>query len=188
MEIIRQQDKVPSLLEKARQELAAFNRKTTTPQPTSASAVLRKVEQAHGDRILYCSKVPQASAALILKLHEKGAEITDVIVRRKAPVAKPCGSAGIREHSDLRALLLGNYQGCPHCDNEGVVLCATCGCLSCIAEDATSMRCPVCGFQGRVVCSGINLEFARQKPAPQASLQTLLPKTAGPLSLPGKSR
>lgn len=185
MEIIRQQDKGLSLLEKARQELAAFNRRSATPEP-AASAVLRKPQQAHGDRILYCSKVPQCSAALILQIHEKGAEITDVIVRRKAPVTKPSGSTGKRENSDLRALLLGNYQGCPHCDNESLVLCSACGCLSCIAEEADRMTCPVCGHQGRVVCSGINLECARQKPAQQASSQTLLPKGPATLSLPGR--
>lgn len=185
MEIIRKQDKGLSLLEKARQELAAFNRKVVTPQP-AASAVLRKPQQAHGDRILYCSKVPQCSAALILKLKEKGAEITDVIVRRNGPVAKPTGSAGKSENSDLRALLLGNYQGCPHCDNEAIVLCNACGCLSCIAEEADRMTCPVCGDGGRVRASGINLEFARQKSAQQASSQTLLPKGPAPLSLPGR--
>lgn len=186
MEIIRQQDKGLSLLEKARQELAAFNRRGATEQKPAASALLRKVEQAHGDRILYCSKVPQCSAALILRIQEKGAEIIDVIVRRKAPVAKPSGSAGQRENSDLRALLLGNYQGCPHCDNESLVLCGSCGCLSCIADDADRMTCPVCGHQGRVVCSGINLEFTRQRPAAQGSAQTLLPKGPAPLSLPGR--
>ncbi|WP_298729275.1 TerY-C metal binding domain-containing protein [uncultured Pseudomonas sp.] len=184
MEIIRKQDKGLSLLEKARQELAAFNRRSATPEPVASA--LRKPQQAHGDRILYCSKVPQGSAALILKIQEKGAEITDVIARHKAPVAKPSGSAGKRENSDLRALLLGNYQGCPHCDNEAIVLCTGCGCLSCIADDAERMTCPVCGHQGRVVCSGINLEFARQKAAQQASSQTLLPKGPAPLSLPGR--
>lgn len=187
MEIIRKQDKGLSLLEKARQELAVFNRKVATPQP-AASAVLRKPQQAHGDRILYCAKVPGGSAALILKIHEKGAEITDVIVRRNGPVTKPSGSAGKRENSDLRALLLGNYQGCPHCDNEAIVLCSACGCLSCIAQEADRMTCPVCGHGGRVACTGINLECARQKPAQQASSQTLLPKGPAPLSLPGKSR
>lgn len=186
MEIIRQQDKGLSLLDKARQELAAFNsRVPAVPKPTSAS-VLRKPGQVHGDRILYCSKVPESSAALILKLHEKGAEIMDVIVRRKAPVTAPSGGTRERENSDLRALLLGNYQGCPHCDNESLVLCSACGCLSCIADDAGRMTCPVCGHQGRVVCSGIDLEFARQKAAQQATSQTLLPKGAVPLSLPRK--
>lgn len=187
MEIIRQQDKGLSLLEKARQELAAFNRRSATPEP-AASAVLHKPQQAHGDRILYCSKVPGGSAALILKIQEKGAEIMEVIVRHKAPVTKPSGSAGKRENSDLRALLLGNYQGCPHCDNEAIVLCGNCGCLSCIAQEADRMTCPVCGHQGRVACTGINLEFARQKPAQQASSQTLLPRGPATLSLPGKPR
>ncbi|MGG6351654.1 TerY-C metal binding domain-containing protein [Pseudomonas putida] len=185
MEIIRQQDKVPSLLEKARQELAAFNRKMATPEPASAS-VLRRPQQAHGERILYCAKVPGSSATLILKLVEKGAEITDVIVRHKAPVERPARAAGAREESDLRKLLLGKYQGCPHCDNETIVLCGACFCLSCIADDAERMTCPVCGDGGRIVCTGINLECARQKPAPQASSQTLLPKGPAPLSLPRK--
>lgn len=183
MEIIRKLDQGLSLLEKARQELAAFNRKVVTQQ-SAASAVLRKPQQAHGDRILYCAKVPQCSAALILKIHEKGAEITDVIVRHKGPVTRPSGSAGKRENSDLRALLMGNYQGCPHCDNEAIVLCTGCGCLSCIAQEADRMTCPVCGHAGRVACTGINLECARQKPAPQATSQTLLPKGSAPLPLP----
>ncbi|MNJ68873.1 hypothetical protein D3C77_651630 [compost metagenome] len=110
-----------------------------------------------------------------------------MIVRRKAPVADPSGAAGERENSDLRALLLGNYQGCPHCENESLVLCGHCGCLSCIAQEADRMTCPVCGHGGRVACTGINLECARQKPAHLTSSQTLLPKGPARMSLPGRN-
>lgn len=193
MEITKRQDKLPSLLEKARQELAAFNRKelSVSEFSTATGTKMSKPAQAHGERILYCSKVPQASSVLVMKLSEKGAEIMDVIERRKAPVTAPSGAARERGNGDLRALLLGNYQGCPHCDNQTLVLCSACGCLSCIADEAGHMTCPVCRHQGRVVCGGINMEFARQKAAEQAGQhgdQKMLASRAGQPALPRRPK
>lgn len=188
MEMIKQQDKSLSLLEKARQELAAFNRKgVAVPQAPSTNAGVTSSEPSHGDRILYCSKVPQASAVLILKLHEAGAEITDMIARRKAPAPAPGSAQAVRKDLDTRKLLLGNYQGCPHCDNTGLARCGTCGNLSCMADEADTLFCPVCSHTGRIVRTGINLEFSRQKATQQTPSQTLLPKGARPLALPRKS-
>lgn len=188
MEITKQQDKPLSLLEKARQELAAFNRKQLSV-PEAASTPNTRIttrEPSHGERILYCSKVPQASAVLILKLHEKDAEITAVIARRNAPPSAQGAAQAVRNDLDIRALLLGNYQGCPHCDNSELVLCPHCGNLSCIASQPT-MTCPVCEHSARVVNSGINLEFSRGKSGQQAGSQTdqqLLAKPADRPALP----
>jgi hypothetical protein len=186
MEIIKEQDKPLSLLEKARQELAEFKRKQLSlPETTSTSSTrITTPNPSHGERTLHCSKVQGATAVLVLKLHEKGAEITDVIMRHNGPAAMPSGSAGKCESSDLRALLLSKYQGCPHCNNEAIVLCKACGCLSCLAGEADHMTCPVCGDNRRVRATGINLAFAQQKP--ETSSQMLLPKGAEQLSLPRK--
>ena len=188
MDITRQQNKPLSLLEKAREELAAFNRKQLSV-PEAASIPNTRItmqEPSHGERILYCSKVPQASALLILKLHEKGAEITDVISRRNAPASAQGGTQAVHNDLDMRALLLGNYQGCPHCDNPEVVLCPRCGNLSCIGSQPR-MTCPVCEHSARVVSSGISLEVSCGKPGQQASSQTdqqLLAKPTGRPALP----
>jgi hypothetical protein len=188
MDITKQKDKPLSLLEKAREELAAFNRKQLSiPEaaPTPNTRITTR-EPSHGERILYCSKVPQASAVLILKLHEKGAEITDVIMRRNAPASAQGGTQAVRNDLDMRALLLGNYQGCPHCDNSEVVLCPRCGNLSCIGSQPT-MTCPVCQHSARVVSSGISLEVSCGKSGQQAGSQTdqqLLAKPAGRPTLP----
>lgn len=173
MEIIKQQDKPLSLLEKARQELAAFNSKQlAVPQPpTAPDTRVTTREPSHGERILYCSKVPKASALLILKLHEKGAEITDVIARRNAPASAQGATQAVRNDLDMRALLLGNYQGCPHCDNAELVLCPRCGHLSCIGGQPR-MTCPVCQHSANVVASGINLEVSSGKSAQQGDSQT----------------
>jgi S-adenosylhomocysteine hydrolase len=112
--VTKQQDKPLSLLEKAREELAAFNRKQLSvpgAAPTPNTRITTR-EPSHGERVLHCSKVPQASAVLILKLHEKGAEITEVIARRNAPVSPQGGTQAVHNDLDMRALLLGNYQGC----------------------------------------------------------------------------
>lgn len=193
MEVTRQQDKPLSLLEKARQELAAFNQKerSVTKLAAAFDARMNRPEQSHGERILYCSKMPQASAVLIMKLHEKGAEITDVIMRRKAPVPASASAPDrvqvTRNDLDSRALLLGNYQGCPHCGNRTLVMCGDCGSLTCMAAGDDISVCAVCASQGRVVRSGISLEFSPQKSAQQASAQALLPMGERPLSLPRKS-
>lgn len=188
MEMIKQQDKPLSLLEKARQELAAFNRKgLTVPQSASTHAGVTTSEPSHGDRILYCSKVPQASAVLILKLHEKGAEITDVIARRKAVTPASGGAKAVRNELVIRALLCSHYKGCPHCDNTGLVLCGTCGNLSCIAEEADTLFCPVCSHTGRIARTGIDLEFSRDRNGQQAdpqSDQKMLAKPTGQPALP----
>ncbi|MGH8330830.1 MAG: TerY-C metal binding domain-containing protein [Pseudomonas fluorescens] len=192
MEMIKQQDKPLSLLEKARRELAAFNRKgVTVSQATSTHAGVTASEPSHGDRILYCSKVPQASAVLVLKLQKKDAEITDVIARRKAAPPAQGDAQAVRNDLDTRKLLLGNYQGCPHCDNADLVRCGGCGNLSCHASIATTMTCPVCAHQGRVVCSGINLEFSRSRNGQQGQSQMdqkMLAKPAGQLALPLRPR
>ncbi|EPA97894.1 TerY-C metal binding domain-containing protein [Pseudomonas sp. G5(2012)] len=172
MEIIKQQDKPPSLLEKARQELAAFNCKgVAVPQAKSTHAVVITSEPSHGDRILYCSKVPQASAVLVLKLHQKGAEITDVIARRKTSATTPDAAQAVRNELVVRELLQGNYRGCPHCDNDSLVLCTRCGNISCIADDADTLLCPACAHTGRVVRTSINLEFARSRNGQQGQPQ-----------------
>lgn len=188
MDITKQQDKPPSLLEKAREELAAFNRKQLAV-PEAASIPDTRIttrEPSHSERILYCSKVPQASAVLILKLHEKGAEITDVIARRNAPASAQGGTQAVHNNLDMRALLLGNYQGCPHCDNADLVLCPRCGNLSCIDSQPT-MTCPACQHSARVVSKGISLEVSCGKSGQQAGSQTeqqLLAKPAGRPALP----
>lgn len=188
MEITKEQDKPLSLLEKAREELAAFNRKQLSV-PEAASIPNTRIttrEPSHGERILYCSRVPQASALLILKLHEKGAEISDVIARRNAPAPAQGAAQAVRNDLDMRALLLGNYRGCPHCDNSDVVLCPRCGNLSCIGSQPT-MTCPVCQHSARVVSSGISLEVSFEKSGRQASSQTdqqLLAKPTGRPALP----
>jgi len=188
MDITRQQDKPLSLLEKAREELAAFNRKQLSV-PGAASTPNTRIttrEPSHGERILYCSKVPVASAVLILKLHEKAAEITDVIARSNAPASAQGGTQAVHNDLDMRALLLGNYQGCPHCDNADLVLCPRCGNLSCIGSQPR-MTCPVCDHSARVVSSGISLEVSCGKFGQQASSQTeqqLLAKPAGRPALP----
>ncbi|WP_095193956.1 TerY-C metal binding domain-containing protein [Pseudomonas sp. Irchel 3A7] len=193
MEIIKQQDKPPSLLEKARQELAAFNRKelSVCESGSATGAKMSKPAQAHGERILYCSTVPQASAVLILKLNEKGAEIMDVIVRRKAPAPAHGGAQATRKECDSRALLWGNYKGCPHCGNDALVLCGDCGSLACIAIEADSSVCPACASKGKVVNREINLEFSRSRNGQQGQPQTdqkMLAKPAGQPALPHRSR
>ncbi|MCE6978592.1 hypothetical protein EI534_14620 [Pseudomonas frederiksbergensis] len=188
MDITKQQDKPLSLLEKAKEELAAFNRKQLSI-PEAASIPNTKIntrEPSHSERILYCSKVSQASAVLILKLHEKGAEITDVIARRNAPAFAQGDSQPAHNDLNMRALLLGNYQGCPHCDNSEVVLCPRCGNLSCIGSQPR-MTCPACDHSARVVSSGISLEVSCEQSGQQASSQTeqhLLAKPAGRPALP----
>ncbi|WP_236181501.1 TerY-C metal binding domain-containing protein [Pseudomonas sputi] len=185
MEMIKQQDKPLSLLEKARQELAAFNRKgVAVPQATSTHAGVTTSEPSHGDRILYCSKVPQASAVLVLKLHEKGAEITDVIARRKAVAPGQGGAQAVRNDLVLRALLCSNYQGCPHCDNTSLVLCSDCGNLSCVADEADSLFCPVCSHTGRIVRTGIKLEFSQSRNGHQGQSQSGQKMLAKPTGRP----
>ncbi len=188
MDITKQQDKPPSLLEKAREELAAFNRKQLSVPEAASIPNTRTTtrELSHGEWILYCSKVPQASAVLILKLHEKGAEITDVIARRNAPASAQGGTQAVHNDLDMRALLLGNYQGCPHCDNADLVLCPRCGNLSCIGSQPR-MTCPVCDHSARVVSSGISLEVSCGKSGQKAGSQSdqqLLAKPAGRPALP----
>ncbi len=183
--VTKQQDKPLSLLEKAREELAAFNRKQLSV-PEAASIPNTKIttqEPSHGERILYCSKVPQASAVLILKLHEKGAEITDVISRRNAPASAQGRAQAVRNDLDMRALLLGNYQGCPHCDNSELVLCPRCCNLSCIGSQPT-MTCPACQHSARVVASGISLEVSCGKSGQQAGSQTEQQLLAKPTERP----
>lgn len=186
--VTKQQDKPLSLLEKSREELAAFNRKQLSvpgAAPTPNTRITTQ-EPSHGERILHCSKVPQASAVLILKLHEKGAEITEVIARRNAPASPQGGTQAVHNDLDMRALLLGNYQGCPHCENADLVLCPRCGNLSCIGSQPT-MTCPVCEHSARVVSSGISLEVSCGKSGQQTGSQTdqqLLAKPAGRPALP----
>ncbi|WP_256675894.1 TerY-C metal binding domain-containing protein [Pseudomonas sp. R5(2019)] len=178
------------MLEKARQELAAFNRKgVAIPRPASTHAGISTSGPSHGDRILYCSKVPQASAVLVLKLNEKGAEITDVIVRRKTSTAAPGAAQAVRHDLDIRELLMGNYQCCPHCDNTALLLCTRCGNLSCIAIQATTMTCPACRHRGGVINKDINLEFSRSRNGQQGqppSDQKRLSNQAGRPALPHK--
>lgn len=194
MEITKHQNKLPSLLEKARQELAAFNRKELSVRESGSAtgAKMSKPAQAHGERILYCSTVPQASAVLILKLNEKGAEIMDVIVRRKASASAHGGAQAARnKECDSRALLWGNYKGCPHCGNDALVLCGDCGSLACIAIEADSSVCPACASKGKVVNREINLEFSRSRNGQQGQPQTdqkMLAKPAGQPALPHRPR
>lgn len=190
MEIIKEQDKPLSLLEKARVELAAFNRKQlSVPEATSIPDTrITAREPSHGERILYCSKVPQASAVLILKLCEKGAKITEVIARRDGPAATQVDTQAKHNDPNMRALLLGNYRGCPHCDNPDLVLCPLCGNLSCIGSQPR-MTCPVCDHSAGVVASGISLGVSCGKSRQQASSQAdqqLLTKSEGRLALQHK--
>ncbi|HDS1725604.1 hypothetical protein NPS53_11780 [Pseudomonas putida] len=187
MEIIRRQDKLPSLLDQARRELEAFHsRVPSVRQQSSDASGMRKSEQKHGERILYCSQVQQGSSVLILKIVPDGAEITEVIKRHPAPVTRSAKTTKENQDSDVRELLWGNYKGCPHCGHGALVMCSRCGSLSCLGDSASTMTCPVCAHSGQVKESGISLEFARSKPAVRSVAQSLLPRGTVTQALPWK--
>lgn len=47
-------------------------------------------------------------------------------------------------------LLDADYPGCPHCGNNGFVVCYNCGNAACIDDRTTVFKCPWCGESGGV--------------------------------------
>lgn len=84
---------------------------------------------------------------------ERGEGAYEVIGAQPLPPGTPVGQPAGKGRTVKGVFYLSRYSGCPHCGAGGLILCQTCGVISCGATDKKTgefLPCPVCGSGGPV--------------------------------------
>jgi len=166
-------------LQQAMQEFEEFKNGNTLPAIATGHAAPPRVPQ-YADKMLRCATHLGLASQMILKLSPDHAEIVEVCkLTHKLTSGMQHGVTDKSNHVlRTHALVLGNFEGCPHCASTGIAYCSKCHTLSCLGPDTGNHCCPCCGYTAPLKFSGINVGLPEKNQKRENGVVKAIIKTA----------